>query len=68
VRATFGNTAALNQLLLESYGGKVGRGLALELPRVSNLPDVWNLYLPCPSLISERTVMVVKFRCNRENM
>ena len=32
---TFGNTAALNQLLLESYGGKVG--LALELPRVRNL-------------------------------
>jgi len=54
VRATFGNTAALNQLLLESY--------------VSNLPDVWNLSLPCPSLISETTVTIVKFRCNRESM
>jgi len=46
VRARLGNTAALEQLLLESYGGKVGWGLALKLQRVRNLPDVWNLYLP----------------------
>jgi hypothetical protein len=68
VRSTWGNTAALDQLLLESYGSKVGRGLALELQRVRNLPDVRNLYLPRSSPISERTVRIVKFCRNRENM
>jgi hypothetical protein len=45
---TFVSRDALDQLLLERYGGKVGRGLALELERVRDLPDVWNLYLPAP--------------------
>ena len=66
--STFVSRDALDQLLLESYRGKVGRGLALELQRVRDLPDVWNLYLPRSSLISERTVKLVKFRRNRENM
>jgi hypothetical protein len=30
---TFVNTDALDQLLLERYGGKVGWGLAVELSR-----------------------------------
>ena len=66
--STFVSRDALDQLLLESYGGKVGRGLALELQRVRDLPDVWNLYLPRSSLISERTVKLVKFRYNRANI
>jgi hypothetical protein len=63
-----GNTAALDQLLLKGYGGQVGRGLDLELQRVRNLPDVWKLYLARSSPISERTVRVVKFCRNRENI
>ena len=37
---------ALDQLLLERFGGKVGRGPDVRLSRRRNLPDVWNLYLP----------------------
>jgi hypothetical protein len=37
---------ALDQLLLERFGGKVGRGPDVQLSRQRNLPDVWNLYLP----------------------
>jgi len=33
VRPTFVNTDALDQLLLERFGGKVGRGLAVQLSR-----------------------------------
>jgi hypothetical protein len=33
VRSTFVNRDALDQLLLERFGGKAGRGLAVELSR-----------------------------------
>jgi hypothetical protein len=62
------NVRVLDQLLLERYGGKVCRGLAVELSHRRNLPDVRNLYLRCFSPISERTVKLVKVRCNRENI
>jgi hypothetical protein len=38
------NVRVLDQLLLERYGGKVCRGLAVELSHRRNLPDVRNLY------------------------
>jgi hypothetical protein len=65
---TFVSRDALDQLLLERYGGKVGRGLAVELWNVPQFPDVRHLYLLCPSSISERTVRLVKFRRNRANI
>jgi hypothetical protein len=36
----------LDQLLLERYGGQVGRGLAVKLLAGQQFPDVRNLYLP----------------------
>ena len=40
------NTYALDRLLLEHFGSKMGRGLAAELSYRHNLPDVRNIYLP----------------------
>jgi hypothetical protein len=42
---TFVSRDALDQLLLERFGGKVGRGLAVELLSGQQFPDVRNLYL-----------------------
>ena len=40
---------ALDQVLLERYRGKVSRGLAVELSRRHDFPNVRNFYLPRPS-------------------
>jgi hypothetical protein len=47
---------ALDQLLLERFGGKVGRGPDVQLSRRRNLPDVWNLCLPRYSCTAMDTV------------
>ena len=47
---------ALDRLLLERHGGKVGRGLAVELSLREDIPNVRNLYLPRPSPYAQRVV------------
>jgi hypothetical protein len=49
---------ALDRLLLERFGGKVGRGLALVSSRRRELPDVRNFFLHRSSPYVAR---VVKF-------
>jgi hypothetical protein len=51
-----GKVCALDQLLLERFGGKVVRGPDVQLSRRRNLPDVWNLYLPRSSRTAMDTV------------
>ena len=59
---------ALDQLLLERFGGVVGRGLAVgivERTTISRRPE--SLFaLPSPTSVT--TVRIVKFHRNRENM
>jgi hypothetical protein len=56
VISTFFNMRALDRLLLERFGGMVGRGLAVELSRRHDCPNVRNFYLPRSSPYSQRVV------------
>jgi hypothetical protein len=54
--SSFLNMRALDELLEDRFGGRVGRGLALELSRRRNPLSAWNLYLPRPSPYAARIV------------
>ena len=52
VRLTFANTDTLCQLLLQRFGGKVGRGLAAELSRRHDFLIEWSFALPRSSRVT----------------
>jgi hypothetical protein len=64
--STIVNRHALDWLLLERFGGKLGRGLAVERPRRrDNPPSARNFYLPQSSPYAERKARIVKLAPQR---